>query len=141
LYILPVDFVVYRWSGSKMNKPMCTYAIYKFYGVARIHFTMWVQGWRERGWWSHGTFSMLPRMKMWVWAPQEGWLFSSRGRDYCGLCTTIRACDRNIGIWKGYLRYVACVHLSRLTSVCPSVGRRGGWEPRVIAGSFEEFAR
>jgi len=82
-----------------MNKPTCTYAIYKFYGVARIHFTTVSTGMARTG-------MMVARDLLHVTANENvgmgatgGWLFSSsRGRDYCGLCTTIRACDRNIGI-------------------------------------------
>lgn len=55
----------------------------------------------------------------------RGWLFSPRERDHCGVRTTIRVCDRNIGMWKGYSRYVVCVHLSRLTSA-RSLGEKGG---------------
>jgi len=103
LYILSVDFVVYRSPGPKTSNPVrARYAIYKFYGVVialrnRVYYVRTgVMVARDL---RHVTADANENVGVaWDECVTWGWLFSSRERDYCGLCTTIRVCDRNIGI-------------------------------------------
>lgn len=74
LYILSVDFAVYRSSGPKTSNSVRVYAIYKFYGVAivpRNTFYYVNTGLVRTGMIvarDYHPFAMLPRtrMKMWV---------------------------------------------------------------------------